>query len=91
MEGPYIVSTLNPLSGTERLSSKYLYQDLSLVPPHLVSLWVREFMNQAEQEHFWEERKAVQLVLKLRTTIGVLAIGLPDVQAGLRQWIVWKS
>lgn len=88
-DGPYIVSVLKPLSGTSSLAGQYLYQDLSSVPPQLASAWVKEFLNQAAQERFWEASSAEELVLKMRTTIGILAMGLPDVRKGLDQWIAW--
>lgn len=88
-EGPYIISSLKPLSGAAALSGQYLYQDLSSVPPHVVSPWIKEFLNQAAQERFWEGRAAERLALKLRTTIGILALGLPDVRKGLESWITW--
>jgi hypothetical protein len=90
-DGPYIVSLLKPLSGIQSLSGQYLYQNLSSVPPDLVSAWEKEFLNQAAQERFWEGRSAENLVLRLRTTIGVLAIGLPEVRKSLDQWVAWKQ
>ena len=90
-DGPYIVSHTMPLSRISSLSRQYLYQDLSSVPPHLVSLWVREFLNQAEQDRFWEKRAGVQFVKQLRTTIGILAVGLPITRDALDNWIVWTK
>jgi len=90
-EGPYIVSVLEPL-GSGSLPARYLFQDLSGVPAQnsdLISWWVREFMNQAAQEHFWQPRTAELFVLKMRTTIGILAVGLPEVQKALESWISW--
>jgi len=62
---------------------------LSRIPTHLVFLWAKEFFNQAAQERFWEESTARQLALKLRTTLAILAVGLPDVRKGLDDWIAW--
>lgn len=90
-EGPYFVSVLRPPSWNNPPAGPYLYQDQSAVPPHLVSLWAREFLNQAAQEQFWQERTAAQLALKLRTSIGILASGLPEVRKGLDYWIAWVS
>lgn len=90
-EGPYFVSVLKPPSWNNPPSRPYLYQDQSSVPPHLVSLWAKEFLNQAAQEQFWQERTAAQLALKLRTSIGILAIGLPEVRNALNDWIAWAS
>ena len=90
-DGPYILSSFRPVTGQAGLSDKYLFQDLSTVPPHLVESWTKEFINQAAQEHFWETRSGEQLVLKLRTSIGVLAIGLPQVQKALNDLIAWRG
>jgi hypothetical protein len=61
------------------------------VPPHLVSLWAKEFLNQAAQEQFWHERTGAQLALKMRTSLGILASGLPEVRKALDEWIAWRS
>lgn len=90
--GPYIVSSLVPLSMTSTLSPPYLYQDLSYVPsppPRLVRLWVNEFLDQTAQARFGEARQVRQLALKLRQAIAVIAQGLPDVLEALDRWIVW--
>lgn len=91
-EGPYIVSTLGPLGDAasgSALSGQYLFQDLSRVPPHLVASWVKEFLNQAAQERFWEEKTGERLALKMRATVGVLGMGLPEVRKALDSWIAW--
>lgn len=91
-EGPYIVSFLKPPKWNGSPQSRpYLYQDQSAVPPHLVSLWAKEFLNQAAQEQFWQDRTAIQLVLKLRTAIGIMAAALPDPKKSLVNWIAWVS
>jgi hypothetical protein len=90
-EGPYIISVLKPL-GSGGPSNQYLFQDLSAILPKdndLASWWIREFLNQAAQERFWEPKTADLMVLKLRTTIAVLATALPDVRKGLDSWISW--
>ena len=86
--GIYLVSSLKPLSSGP--SPPYLLQDLSTVPAEradLISWWMNEFLNQAAQERFWEPKTAELFVLKLRTTITVLATGLPDVQKAMGMWI----
>jgi hypothetical protein len=89
-EGHYFVSLLTPFD-SGAAPKQYLFQDLSAVPANadLISWWVREFLNQAAQERFWEPRTGSLLALKLRTTIATLAIGLPDVRKGLEAWISW--
>jgi hypothetical protein len=92
-EGPHFVSTLAPLTGATRTPDQYLFQNLSAVPTvpnDLVSWWVREFMNQAAQERFWDSNTAAQFALKLRTTIGIVSENLRDVPRSLGEWISWK-
>jgi hypothetical protein len=84
-EGPYLISSLEPLTGKTAAPARYLFQDLSRVPPRLTTLWVKEFLNQAAQERFWEESTARALALKLRTTIAVLTVSLPAVRETLEQ------
>jgi len=90
-EGPYFLSFLKPYDWKKEPSPPYLYQNLSWVPPDLVSLWVSEFLNQAAQERFWEERTGIQLALKVRAIIGVAAKALPDVQRSITELILWKK
>jgi hypothetical protein len=78
MEGPYIISTKQPLSKTLQLPAEYLYQDLSSVPPELIDLWIREFMAQAQEKEFWKTRTKEQFVLRLRTAIGIMSQQVPD-------------
>jgi hypothetical protein len=86
-EGPYLVSTLKPLGGAA--PEQLLFQDLSNVPPHLAAAWVKEFLNQAAQERFWDQRSGARLALKLRVTVGILGEGLPEVRKALDGWISW--
>ncbi len=88
--GIYLVSSLRPLS--DGPNPPYLFQDLSTIPPQppdLTSWWINEFLNQAAQEKFWEPRTGELFVLKMRTTIAVLAGGLPEIQHALDGWISW--
>jgi hypothetical protein len=92
--GPYFVSVLKPLSGADQLPGQYLFQNLSAVPTEpqdLVSLWILEFMNLAAQERFWEPKTAELLTLKIRSTISVLAAGLPEVKKQLASWVAWTG
>jgi len=90
-DGPYILSSLKPVDGKTLLTENYLFQDLSSVPPNLAASWVNAFMNQAAQERFWEPESAERVVLKLRTAIGILAVGLPQVQGALGELIAWRK
>lgn len=88
--GIFLVSSLKPLSASS--GPPYLLQDLTVVPtdpPELISWWIREFLNQTSQERFWEPKTGELMTLKLRTTIAVIAAGLPDVQRSISSWITW--
>jgi hypothetical protein len=85
--GPYFVSALRPLSVPGGEPREYLLQDLSSVPPHLVDSWVIAFLDQSSQERFWKTSAVRQLGLKMRTIIGVLSLGLPEVRGSLKDWI----
>jgi len=91
-DGIYFVSSTKPLS--KGSLPPYLIQNLTAVPTSprdLITWWVREFLNQAAQEHFWEPRTTKLLALRLRTTIAVLAAGLPEVKQSLDTWISWTK
>lgn len=89
-DGPYILAAFRPLGGAAGATSgPYLFQDLSSVPPHLAASWVKEFLNQAAQERFWEERTGVQLAQRMRATVGIMGAGLPEVRKALDGWITW--
>ena len=68
-QGPYIVSTLKPLSQASSFPDQHILQDLSEVPPRLVGLWVQNFREQSTQSRFWEQPRD-EYALKLRTEIG---------------------
>jgi hypothetical protein len=92
-DGPYIISTLQPLSSYAQRPDRYLFQDLSTVPTEpaeLISWWIREFIHQSAQERFWDANTGERIALKIRTTIAVLAIGLPEVQKSIAGWVSWK-
>lgn len=88
-DGPYLVSFSEPVREGLSVSRPYIFQNQSWVPPQLISHWVNEFLNQAAQQDFSNTRGSQQLVLKVRTIIGILAIGLPDVKQSVNEWIAW--
>ena len=87
-EGPYMVSILHPIKKDNKVS-KYLFMDQSTVPPHLIHSWMKEFLFQAGQENYWEDRTMRRLVLKIRLVVGVLAIGLPHIRQGVDELVKW--
>lgn len=89
--GPYIVSTMKPLSGGLAADSHYLFQDLSapVVPSVLASAWIRAFQEQAKKQEFWKPDKMQKFVLDLRAEVAELAVEWPDAKNGLTTWIGW--
>ena len=91
-DGPYIISTLNPLGSCEPFPQRYLLQDLSLVPydhPALIYAWVQEFLERASQPHRWEEMSAKQFAMKLRQAITIVATDVPEIRNALESRITW--
>lgn len=92
-EGPYIISTLNPLSTTQTPPEKYLFQDMTSVVPDVISLWVKEFITQASQEHSWNEETAKQFALRLRSSLALVTEASSKVKkaqkTGLKDMIAW--
>jgi len=80
--GPYIISTLRPLSlGKIKDDEKFLYQDLSSIPPNVVVLWIREFQARTAQERFWEKRMMPQFALEMRSAVAKFAQTTPQLTA----------
>lgn len=86
LQGPYVVAFPG---GSNPLDRAYILQDQSWVPPELVTLWMREFLNQAAQEHDWSKAKSASFVLKMRTIITVGSGALEIVQKELKRLIVY--
>jgi hypothetical protein len=90
--GPYIISTLKPLSGNEPSPMRYLLQDLSSIPynhPDLMYAWVQEFLERASQPHRWEEMSAKSFALRLRQAIAIVATDVPEIRNALESRITW--
>jgi hypothetical protein len=91
-DGPYFISSTTPLLGATSIQGQWLLQNLSAVPTSPKELpfwWVREFLNQAAQQRFWDTKNADEFALRLRTSLGVLALALPEVQTNLKYWVSW--
>lgn len=50
-------------------ADRLLVQDLSLVPPDLIELWVREFRRQVRRRPYWDEFTFRQAMLRLRSAL----------------------
>jgi hypothetical protein len=69
-DGPFLISAEQPLTRLSSLPARNIFQDLSTVPPDLVRLWVKYFIERAGQEQFWKSTSRDQFLLSLRTYIG---------------------
>ena len=90
-DGPYFVSSLQPLSLASGPGGDYLFQDLSAVPSELAAAWTKEFLNQAAQQRFWVERTWPMMGLRIRTMVSVLATDLEEVRRSVGQLIRWRG
>lgn len=88
-DGPYLVSSLTPLSAdTPPDPEKMIFQDLSGVPPKVVALWMESFLNQAAQERFWETNSRDDFLKGLRTFIAAGGEQVTDATSALAS-IIW--
>ncbi len=88
--GPYIISTLTPLSSHKNLSEGYLHQDLSRIPhtqPNLVYAWVKEFLERVSRPGPKDKTTMKQFVIELCTAISIIAEHLPDVHDAAVKWL----
>lgn len=88
-DGPYLVSSLTPLSAnTPPEPDKMIFQDLSGVPPKVVAMWMESFLNQAAQERFWERNSHDDFVKELRTFIAAGGEQVTDATSAFAS-IIW--
>ena len=87
MEGPFIISSSRPLEGPNSLTTPYIFEDLSSVPPDVVEFWVQQFKCQTAQERSWGKETVSSVALRLRTLIAIFALGLPEVKKAVALWI----
>jgi hypothetical protein len=90
-EGPYLVSSLQPLNERATVSGPYLVQDLSSIPPSLAVAWTKEFLSQTSQERFWDERTVPMFGLRMRTTVRAIAETFADVRQSVHALISWEG
>jgi hypothetical protein len=90
-EGPYIISSLTPLSTAAGAPGKLLFQDLTIAPPELVKLWARAYLDQATQEQFWKPQTLETFALKVRLMLAVTADGYPTIAKDATDLIAVKT
>lgn len=87
--GPVITSVLKPLS-YDQSPHPVLVQDLSKAQPVLMEDYVKEFVDQAAQDHFWQERTLQAFSLHLRNFLETAAIGLGMSKDAVHGWVSEK-
>ncbi len=97
VNGPYVISTLVPLTIQSQPPDQFLVQDMSNVPSEVAGLWEREFERRAAQKDFWAPATRDQAILQLRTFVANAAYAFSDVNVALStfkssvaEWISWK-
>jgi len=97
VNGPYVISTLVPLSIQSQPPDQFLVQDMSNVPSEVAGLWEQEFERRAAQKDFWAPATRDQAILQLRTFVANAAYAFSDVNVALStfkssvaEWISWK-
>ena len=86
-DGPFIISPYRPLEAPNSLTTPYIFEDLSSVPPDVVEFWVQQFKCPTAQERSWDKETVSSVALRLRTAIAIFALGLPEVKKAVAQWI----
>src|SRR5271166_3715387 len=74
-DGPFIISSYRPLEGPNSLTTPYIFEDLSSVPPDVVEFWVQQFKCPTSQERSRDKETVSSVALRLRTAIAIFAIG----------------
>jgi hypothetical protein len=70
----YLVSYQEALTTIETPQpDRLLVQDLSLVPPELIELWIEEFRRQVRRQEYWDELTFRQAMLRLRSALPYVA------------------
>lgn len=83
--GPYLVSTLSPISKGEKHES-YLLQDLSDVNSSVANIWISQFGSEAAKPRYWEPAVCNRVARNLRIRIAERS---PESAEGLNDWLVY--
>lgn len=84
--GPLITSVLKPIS-FDSSPHPVLVQDLSRAQPPLMADYVKQFVDQAAQDHFWEAKTLAAFSLSLRNALETAAIGFGLSQDAVQKWV----
>jgi hypothetical protein len=90
--GPYIVSTLQPLTTSNGRPTNFLFQDLSSATPRVVTQWVFLFQVESSNENFWEPDDVQRFALAFRSDLDIIAHDImPNMPSKLADLIGWHS
>lgn len=85
--GPYIVSFPSPITGHQATVKPFLVFDLTIFPPEMIDSAIKEYLCQAENEAFYEERSLPRLALNISNTVHVLAAAQEPIVTALHDWL----
>jgi hypothetical protein len=72
------------------VKEQLVFQDLSKVTSgQLVPAWVDAFVAQSKQQQWGDPGAWQRFPLLLRTAIGSVALGIPQVKAAMKDWAGW--
>jgi len=86
--GPVIASSLAPMS-LDQHPHPVLVQDLSTAQPVLMGDYVKKFVMQAAQDHFWQPDTLEAFALSLRNVLETAAIGLGMSRDAIMSWVTY--
>jgi hypothetical protein len=96
--GPYVVSSLKPLSHLTEAPEPHLWQDMSSVSDTVAASWETEFIIRASRKEFWAPDTRNQALLSLRSFIASSADAMIMVDGSLVEfkkmlvnWVSWKQ
>ena len=83
--GPYLVSTLSPISKAGEHES-YLLQDLSDVNSSVANIWISQFGSEAAKPRYWDPAVCNHVARDLRTRVAERS---PELAKDLNDWVVY--
>jgi hypothetical protein len=97
LTGPYLISSLVPMSHLAAPPAHLLLQDMSYCTSDVAASWIEEFERRAGRADFWKDDTRNQAILDLRTFVSNAAGGLATVGQSTADfknlaagWITWK-
>lgn len=91
LPGPFVISVEDPNHLANLDNVNYLYQNLTNLPDHLNEVWMRTFLNQAQQEEFWNTNTMNTFFYKIRLSIAVMAESVQSVEEATRHLLDWRK